>query len=138
MSGAASDRAKQRPLVIAPQACAVKLGDEVFLKGCDGKALCAAFGRPRAAAPRASVLREDILNSHAERRADPRERINYRPDQRAITQPGMRRDIDAVEQRAPRPGRAPAFAAMSRCRGSRTEPAGLTGTTWAVTRQSNR
>src|SRR6476659_9862391 len=50
--------------------------------------------------PEAAVLRKDILDRHTERSADPGEGIDHEPDQRAIAPPGVRRDIDAVEQRA--------------------------------------
>ena len=41
-----------------------------------------------------------MLDRHAERCAGPSEGIDHQSDQRAITQTGMCRDIDAVEQRA--------------------------------------
>jgi hypothetical protein len=99
-------------------------------------ALAALLAQPH---PQAAVLRADILDRHPERRADPGERIDPKPDQRAIAQARMRRDVDAVEQRALRPDRASAFAPMSRRAGDRApNPAGLNGTTWPVTSLSNR
>jgi len=84
-------------------------------------------------------LRVDILDRHAERRADAGERIHHQPDQCAVTQAGMGRDVDAVEQRVLPTDRAPAFSPdVTTCRGPRTEPTGLTGTTWPVTSQSNK
>ena len=51
----------------------------------------------RVAAPiEPAVLCEDILDRHAERRADPCEEIDHEPDPRAITQTGMCRDLDKV------------------------------------------
>ena len=62
--------------------------------------------------PQPAVLRVHILDRHAERGADPGERIDHKPDQRAIAQAGMVRYIDAVKER-PRfrwiEHRAPAF-----------------------------
>jgi len=49
--------------------------------------------------PEAPALRNDILDHHAERSANARERIDHEPDQGAVTQTGVCRDIDAVEQR---------------------------------------
>jgi hypothetical protein len=80
-----------------------------------------------------------ILDRHAERRADPGEGIDHQPDQRAIAQTRLCRDIDAVKQR-------PCFRwiehrrlpDVTTCRGPRTVCAGLTGTTWPLTNQSNR
>jgi hypothetical protein len=60
-------------------------------------ALAALLAQPH---PEPAVLRVDILDRHAERRADPGERIDHEPDQGAVAQAGLRRDIDAVEQRA--------------------------------------
>ena len=60
-------------------------------------ALAALLAQPH---PQAAVLCERVLDCHPERRADPREGIDHEPDQRAIAQTGLRRDIDAVEQRA--------------------------------------
>jgi hypothetical protein len=40
--------------------------------------------------PQAAVLRIDIVDSHAERRADPREGIDHEPDQSAVAQTGLR------------------------------------------------
>jgi hypothetical protein len=45
-------------------------------------------------------LRVDILDCHAECGADAGERVDHEPDQGPIAQTGMRRDIDAVEERA--------------------------------------
>jgi hypothetical protein len=50
--------------------------------------------------PKAPVLCEHVFDRHPERRADAGEGIDHEPDQGAIAQPGVRRDIDAVEQRA--------------------------------------
>jgi hypothetical protein len=73
-------------------------------------ALTALLAQPH---PQPAVLRVDILDRHAERRADPGERIDHQPDQGAIAQTGMCRDIDAVEQRALRKDRALRFAPTS-------------------------
>jgi hypothetical protein len=40
--------------------------------------------------PQAAVLRIDIVDSHAERRADPREGKDHEPDQSAVAQTGLR------------------------------------------------
>ena len=40
--------------------------------------------------PEPAVLRVDISDRHAERRADPGEGIDHQPDQRAVAQTGMR------------------------------------------------
>jgi hypothetical protein len=47
---------------------------------------------------KSAVLRVDVLDRHAERGADTGE--GHEPDQRAVAQAGMRRDIDTVERRA--------------------------------------
>src|SRR6516162_9900874 len=89
--------------------------------------------------PQPAVLRVHILDRHAECRADAGERIDHQPDQRAIAQPGVYRDIDAIEQRARfRRIEHRVCPDVTTCPGPRTEPAGLTGTTWPVTSQSNR
>ena len=54
-------------------------------------ALAAFLAQPH---PQPAVLRKDILDRHAERRADPCEEIDHEPDPRAITQTGMCRDVD--------------------------------------------
>jgi hypothetical protein len=41
-----------------------------------------------------------FFDRHAERRADPRERIDHEPDQRPIAQTDDGRRVDAVKQRA--------------------------------------
>jgi hypothetical protein len=69
--------------------------------------------------PEAAVLREDILDRHAERRANPGEGIDHEPDQCAIAQTDDGRRVDAVEQRALPRDRAPAFARTSRRAGAR-------------------
>ena len=69
----------------------------------------------RAAAPRGDGS-ACILDCHAERRADPREGIDRRPDQRAVAQAGMCWDVNAVEQRAPRRDRSAEAPASSRAR----------------------
>jgi hypothetical protein len=60
-------------------------------------ALAALFAQPH---PETSVLRVYVLDRHSEGRANPGEGIDHQPDQRAIAQTCMCRDIDAVEQRA--------------------------------------
>jgi hypothetical protein len=117
LAGAAADRAERLPLGITAQASAVEIGGEVFLKVVVAGIACRC--RPSRAAAQPAVPREDILDRHAERRADPGERIDHEPDQAAITRTGMRRDIDAVEQRALSKDRAPAFARTSRRAGAR-------------------
>ena len=69
--------------------------------------------------PEPAVLSIDTLDHHAERRADPGERIDHQPEQRAVAQAGMRRDIDVIEQRALPPDRAQAFARTSQRAGAR-------------------
>jgi hypothetical protein len=99
-------------------------------------ALSALLAQPHPLPP---VLREDILDRRPEGRADPRERIDHEPDQRAIAQACDLPRVDAVEQRA-------RFAGIEHRRlpgrdnvaGPRTDAAGLTGTTWPVTSQSNK
>jgi hypothetical protein len=48
--------------------------------------------------PEPPVLRNDILDRHTERRADPGEGIDHEPDQRAIAQADDTRRVDAIEQ----------------------------------------
>ena len=99
LPGATADRAKQRPFWIPAQLGAVKMGGEIFLEIVMARhcvPLAALLAQPH---PQPAVLRVDILDHHAERRADPGEGIDHEPDQRAIAQAGMRRDIDAVKQR---------------------------------------
>ena len=45
-------------------------------------------------------MRENILDRHPERRADPGEGIDHEPDERAIAQTDDGRRVNAVEQRA--------------------------------------
>jgi RNA polymerase sigma-70 factor (ECF subfamily) len=59
--------------------------------------------------PQPAILREHVLDRHAKRRADPGEGIDHEPNQGTVAQSGMRRYIDAVEQR-PRFGRIDARA----------------------------
>jgi hypothetical protein len=75
-AGAAADRAEQRPLWIAAQAGAVEIAVEVFLE-----VLMARYPVPFAALlarrhPQPAVLRVNILDRHAERRADASEGID--------------------------------------------------------------
>jgi hypothetical protein len=100
LAGAAPDRAEQRPFGIVAQAGAVEIGGEIFFEVVMARhrvALAALLAQPH---PEPAGLRKDILDRHAERRADPGEGIDHEPDQRAITQTGRRRGVDAVEQRA--------------------------------------
>jgi hypothetical protein len=101
-------------------------------------ALRAACRLSRAAAPRAEVLRVDILDRHAERRADPGERIDHQPDQGAVAQACLRRRVDAAQQR-PRFGRIEHRRLPGRHDMARPAHrwAGLIGTTWPLTSQSN-
>jgi hypothetical protein len=95
-----ADRAEQRPLGIGPQAGAIEIGGEVFLEvvvAWHRVALSALLAQPH---PKPAVLCKDILDRHAERRANASERVDHERDQGAVAQPGIRRDIDAVEQRA--------------------------------------
>jgi hypothetical protein len=48
----------------------------------------------------AAVLRERVLDLHAECGTNARERIDHEGDQRPIGQTGMCRDIDAIDERA--------------------------------------
>ena len=102
--GATADRAEQRPLGIVSEVGAVEICRQVFFEIVVARhrvALAAFFPQPY---PQPAVLCVDILDRHAERRANPSEGIDHQPDQRAIAQTGMCRHIDAVEQR-PRLGR---------------------------------
>jgi hypothetical protein len=109
VSGAAADGAEQRPLGIVAQASSIEIRDEIFLQVVMAGHLVPLAAFLAQAHPEPAVLCEHIFNRHAERRADPRERIDHERDQRAVAQPRMDRDIDAVEQRALQPDRAPAF-----------------------------
>jgi hypothetical protein len=60
-------------------------------------ALAALLAQPH---PQPAVLREDVLNCHAERSANAGKGINHEPDQGTVAQAGMCPDIDAVEQGA--------------------------------------
>jgi hypothetical protein len=98
--GAPADRAEQRPLWIVAQAGAVEIGRQVFVEVVVTRhrvPLAALLEQPH---PEPAVLRVDIFDRHAERRADAGEGIDHQPDQGAVAQPRLRRDIDAVEQRA--------------------------------------
>ena len=88
------------PLGSSRRTCAVEIGDEIFIKvvvAGHRVALAALLAQPH---PQPTVLRVDILDRHAERRADAGEGMDHEGDQRAIAHTGMRRDIDAIEQRA--------------------------------------
>ena len=50
--------------------------------------------------PEAPILNENVLHAHRSRRPDARKAENHKPDQRPITQPNRRADVDAVEQLA--------------------------------------
>jgi hypothetical protein len=92
--------AEQRPLGIAAQPGAVEIGGEIFLEVVVTRhhvPLTALFAQPHA---QPAVLRKDILDRHAKRRADAGEGIDHEPDQRAIAQTGVCRSVDAVKQRA--------------------------------------
>ena len=98
--GATSDRRKEQPLGIPGEARALDVGGKVGLKVVvtrHGVRLAAFLAQPH---PLAAVLREHVFDRHAKRRADARERIDHEGDERPIAQPGMHRDIDAVDESA--------------------------------------
>ena len=85
-AGAAADRAEQRPLGIVGEARALDVGGEIGLKvvvARHGVRLAAFLAQPH---PKAAVLREHVLDLHAERRADAREAVDHQPDQRPVAQ----------------------------------------------------
>src|ERR1700730_7744003 len=67
---AAADRAEQRPLGIVAQAGAVEIGGEVFFEVVVARHCVAPAALLPQPHPEAPVLREDILDRHAERGAD--------------------------------------------------------------------
>jgi hypothetical protein len=75
------------------------------------------------------VLRKDILDRHAERRVNPGERIDHEPDQRSV--------VLSSSAHASAGSSTGVCPDVTTCRGPRTDLAGLTGTTWPVTSQSN-
>ena len=100
LAGAATDRAEQWPLRIITQLRAVEICDQVFFEvvvAGHRVPLAAFLAQPH---PQPAVLRVGIFDRHAERRADPGEGVDHEGDQRAVAQARVRRDIDAVEQRA--------------------------------------
>jgi hypothetical protein len=100
LAGAAANRAEQRPLGIVAQARAVEIGDEVLIEVVVTRhrvPLAAFLVQPH---PEPAVLRVDILDRHAERRANAGEGVDHQPDQRAVAQANRRCDIDAIEQLA--------------------------------------
>jgi hypothetical protein len=62
-----------------------------------GVRLAAFLAQPH---PEPAVLREHVLDLHAERGTDPREAEHHQPDQRPVAQPDRRGDLDTVDQRA--------------------------------------
>jgi hypothetical protein len=84
------------------------------------------------------MLREYVLDLHAEHRADACEAEHHQPNQRPIAQANDRRDLDAVDEvRASSGAKTGVLPDFTTCDGPRTEPAGFTGTTRPVTSQSN-
>ena len=95
---AAPNRPKQRPLWILGDARSVDVCGEVRLKvmvARHGVLLAALLAQPH---PEAAVLREHVLDLHADRRTDPRERINHEGNQRPITKSGRGGGVDGVNQ----------------------------------------
>ncbi len=104
LAGAAADGAEQRPLGVVADAGLVEIGGEVGLKvvvAGHGMRLAAFLPQPH---PKAAVLREHVLDLHAERSADAREAVDHEGNQRPVAQSRRRRDVDGIEQR-PRLGR---------------------------------
>lgn len=97
-AGPAPDRRKQRSFGVPSEARAIDVGGEVGLKivvARHGVRLAAFLAQPH---PLATVLREHVLDLHAERRSDARERVDREDDERPVTQSSLGFDIDAVDE----------------------------------------
>jgi hypothetical protein len=98
----ASDRAEQRPLGIGGDAGAIDIGvEEGFRVAMAGHVMELATLLMQAH-PDAPVLREDILDLHADDRADAGEGIEHEANQRLVAQIDVRRAIDAIGKRPPK------------------------------------
>ncbi len=89
--------------------------------------------------PPALALRVVVVDVHVQRGRDPGEAVDQQRDQRAVAQPDIGRDVDAVDQLA-------RFVAVEDRRlfpfltiwlGPRTGAAGFWSTTWPTISQSN-
>src|SRR3546814_10485896 len=72
-------RAEQRPLGLRAQLTPVDIGGQIVLKimvAGHFVLLAALFVQPH---PETAVLHENVHDTHGERRADPRERIDHQP-----------------------------------------------------------
>ena len=97
-SGATTDGPEQRSLGILGDPGLVQVGVEVRFERMMARhlvPLAALLPQPH---PEPAVLHEHILNSHGQRRSDPREAVDHQPDQSPVTQPDRGGDVDAVQQ----------------------------------------
>ena len=117
---------------------AVEIGDEIFLEVVVAGhcvPLAALLAQPH---PQAAVLRVDVLDLHAERRADAGEGIDHQPDQGAVAQTRRRRHSMLSSSARASAGSSTGVCPAYDVPGPAHRAAGLIGTTWPVTSQSNR
>ena len=97
--GAAANCREQRRFRLGRQASLVQVGVQPGLEVMvAGHVVPLAALLPQAD-PKAAVLGVDVLNPHAERRADPGEAVDHQSDQGAVAQPYRPGHVDVVEQR---------------------------------------
>lgn len=138
LAGAPLGRAEQEAVAIVADRCGIQVGIDLVLERVvrRHRVLLAAL----LVQPHPSVLADGVVvaDAHGDDRADAGKGEQQRADQRTVAQPDQLADVDGRDQRlaSSRLGMCVLPVAML-CFGLRTAAAGLCGTPWPTTSQSN-